>query len=626
VRFGEKAPRRIRPTEEKKPLDRHAVWQEVRRIIWERRGRLLLGMALMFVGRLAALVLPASSKWVIDEVIGEGRYELLTPIAVVAGAATLIQAATGFGLSQILGVTAQRSIAEMRKTVQRHVMRLPVSTFDSTKTGVLISRILNDAEGLRNLVGTGLVQLVGGTLTAIIAIGVLFYLNWKITLVMILTLGAFGVMMSMVFRKIRPVFRERGALTAEVTGRLSEALGGIRVVKSYTAEPREDSIFSEGVNRLLRNVEKTITAISATGAVSTVLFGIAGLIMMVMGSRAILAGEMTLGELTMYLLFTGIAVRPVVQIAQIGTQITEAFAGLDRIREVMRERIEEDDPDAVEIGEIRGDVEFREVSFAYEEGKPVLKNVSFFAPAGTTTALVGPSGSGKSTLISLVMTFNDPDSGTILIDGHDLSTLSRSHYRNHLGIVLQENFLFDGTILENILYGRPEATLGEVAEVARIAHVDEFVDPLEEGYDTIVGERGIKLSGGQRQRLAIARAILADPTILILDEATSSLDSESEAKIQDGLRSLRTGRTTFVIAHRLSTIRSADQILVLEDGRIVERGTHPELIELNGRYRTLHDTQYDLESDRYINPGEELVEEPEDREPVTIPPINERDL
>jgi ABC-type multidrug transport system fused ATPase/permease subunit len=605
--FAERTPRR-KGSDEKKPIDRAAVWAEAKRIVWERRGRLAVGMVLMIIGRAAGLVLPASSKWVIDDVIGAARYELLAPIAVVAGVATIIQALTGFALSQILGVTAQRSITEMRKLVEQHVIRLPTATFDSTRSGVFISRIMSDAEGLRNLVGNGLVQLIGGVLTALVAIGVLFYLNWTITLVMVVTLGGFGIMMSVVFRRIRPIFRERGALNAEVTGRLTEALGGIRVVKSYTAEPREDRVFGEGVDRLLKNVQQTITAISATTAASTILFGITGIIMMVMGSRAVLDGRMTLGELLMFLLFTGLAARPIMQIAQIGTQITEAFAGLDRIREVMREPIEQDAPDAITIDRIRGDIEFRDVSFAYEPGKEVLKNISFVSPAGTTTALVGPSGSGKSTLISLVMTFNTPQSGKILVDGHDLSTLSRSAYRRQLGIVLQENFLFDGTVFDNIRYSRPDATLDQVIEAARIAHVDEFVEPLADKYDSIVGERGIKLSGGQRQRLAIARAILADPAILILDEATSSLDSESEARIQDGLRALRQGRTTFVIAHRLSTIRSADQILVIDDGSIVERGTHDELMERDGRYRKLHDTQYAIESDRYVNPGEELVE------------------
>jgi ABC-type multidrug transport system fused ATPase/permease subunit len=605
--FAERNPRK-KGAEEKKPIDRAAVWAEAKRIVWERRGRLAVGMVLMLIGRAAGLVLPASSKWVIDDVIGAARYELLAPIAVVAGIATIIQALTGFALSQILGVTAQRSITEMRKLVEQHVIRLPTATFDSTRSGVFISRIMSDAEGLRNLVGNGLVQLIGGVLTAVVAIGVLFYLNWTITLVMVVTLGGFGIMMSVVFRRIRPIFRERGALNAEVTGRLTEALGGIRVVKSYTAEPREDRVFAEGVDRLLKNVQQTITAISATTAASTILFGVTGIIMMVMGSRAVLDGRMTLGELLMFLLFTGLAARPIMQIAQIGTQITEAFAGLDRIREVMREPIEQDAPDAITIERIRGDIEFRDVTFAYEPGKEVLKKISFVSPAGTTTALVGPSGSGKSTLISLVMTFNSPQSGKIVVDGHDLSTISRSGYRRQLGIVLQENFLFDGTVADNIRYSRPDATLDEVREAARIAHVDEFVEPLAEQYDSIVGERGIKLSGGQRQRLAIARAILADPAILILDEATSSLDSESEARIQDALRSLRRGRTTFVIAHRLSTIRSADQILVIDDGSIVERGTHVELMQLDGRYRKLHDTQYAIESDRYVNPGEELLE------------------
>ncbi|MBW3564029.1 MAG: ABC transporter ATP-binding protein/permease [Acidobacteria bacterium] len=619
-------PRRLRSQEEKRPLDRGEVWREARAIIWERRGRLAIGFVVLIIGRLAGLVLPASSKWIIDEVIGRQRFELLYPIAIAAGVATIIQALSGFGLSQILGVTAQHSITEMRKAVQRHVIRLPTATFDSTKSGVLISRIMSDAEGLRNLVGTGLVQLFGGSLTAAIAIGVLFWLNARITLVMIVTMGAFAVLMAFVFRSVRPIFRERGAINADVTGRLAETLGGIRVVKSYVAEPREDEIFSRGVDNLFDNVKKSITAISATNAATTILFGIAGIIMMVMGSRAILAGEMTLGDLTMFIIFTGMAAGPIIQMASIGTQITEAFAGLDRIREIRREPIERDAEDTVTVDTIRGDIEFRNVWFEYEPDKPVLRDVSFVAPAGTTTALVGPSGSGKSTLIGLVMTFNQPKEGTILVDGIDLSTLSLSRYRSRLGIVLQENFLFDGSVLDNIRYGRPDASVEEVKRVARIAHVDEFVEPLEEGYDSIVGERGIKLSGGQRQRIAIARAILADPTILILDEATSSLDSESEAKIQDGLRSLRRGRTTFVIAHRLSTIRSADQILVLEEGRVVERGTHAELMALDGRYRTLHDTQYSLETDRFVNPGEELGEHEPETEPIPSKLVGERDL
>jgi ABC-type multidrug transport system fused ATPase/permease subunit len=587
------------------------VWREAKELVWARRGRLALGLALMLVSRIAGLVLPATSKYLIDDVIGKGKHDLLPLLAAAAMSATLIQAATSFALSQILGVAAQRAITEMRKRVEEHILRLPVSYFDSTKSGVLISRIMTDAEGIRNIVGTGLVQLVGSIVTAILALFVLFYLNAKLTLITIVTLAIFGAAMAVAFKRVRPLFRQRGEINAQVTGRLGESLGGIRVVKAYTTEKREDIVFAKGVHRLFRNVAKTITAVSSVGAFATVILGVVGVIMMMIGGRAILAGTMTLGDFIMYIFFTGLLAAPVMSIASIGTQITEAFAGLDRIREVMKQRTElEEDRAREPVQSIRGDIEFDDVTFEYNEGVPVLKNVSFAAPARTTTALVGSSGSGKSTLISLVMTFNRPKSGRILVDGRDLSTMRLLDYRGNLGIVLQDNFLFDGTVAENIRYGRPDATMEEMLEVARIAHVDEFVEPLEKKYDTIVGERGIKLSGGQRQRIAIARAILANPSILILDEATSSLDSESEAKIQDGLRALRKNRTTFVIAHRLSTIRGADQILVLEAGEIVERGTHAELLALNGRYKELYDRQYNFETDRFINPGEDFLPVP----------------
>jgi subfamily B ATP-binding cassette protein MsbA len=585
------------------------AWREARALIWERRGRIGPGMLLMLVSRLAGLVLPGTSKLLIDDVIGKRNAELLPWLAGAAFAATLIQAATSFSLSQILGVAAHGTITSLRKNVEQHILRLPISYFDSTKSGILISRIMTDAEGIRNIVGTGLVQLVGGIVTAILALGVLLYLNTNLTLIIIVTLAVFGGAMAYTFKRVRPLFKKRGEINARVTGRLTESLGGIRVVKAYTREKREDLVFAKGVHELFRNVASTITAVSGIGAVATVILGIVGVIMMLVGGRAILAGQMTLGDLITYIFFTGLLAAPIMSIASIGTQITEAFAGLDRIREIMKVQTElVDDAGRQAAENLRGEIAFENVTFAYDEGKPVLKDVSFFAPARSTTALVGSSGSGKSTLMSLVMTFNHPQSGRILIDGRDLETLRLRDYRSHLGIVLQDNFLFDGSVLENIRYGRPDATMEEVLEVARLAHVDEFVDPLEKQYDTIVGERGIKLSGGQRQRIAIARAILADPAILILDEATSSLDSESEAKIQDGLRTLRRGRTTFVIAHRLSTIRTADQILVIEGGEIVERGTHSELLELNGRYRQLYDKQYHFETDRFVNPGEELVD------------------
>jgi subfamily B ATP-binding cassette protein MsbA len=587
------------------------AWQEARDLVWARRGRLLLGLSLMFVNRLAGLVLPATSKYLIDDVIGNRRVDLLGTIAWVVGAATLVQAVTSFALSQVLGVAAQKAITEMRRRVEEHVMRLPVRYFDSTQTGVLISRVMSDADGIRNLVGTGLVQLTGSVVTGVLALGVLIYLNWRLTAITLLVLGAFGGAMAYAFRTLRPLFRERGKLSAELTGRLNQALGGVRVVKTYTAERREDLIFTKGAHKLFRNIAKSMTGVSGTTAFSSVIIGAVGIVMILVGGRAIVNQTMTLGELFMYIFFTGLMAAPIVQIASIGTQITEAFAGLDRIREILdTEREDAGDADRAPVGEITGDIEFDHVWFEYTPGVPVLKDVSFTARAGTTTALVGSSGSGKSTLISLVMAFNRPTRGVVRVDGRDVSTLRLAEYRRHLGVVLQDNFLFDGTVAENIRYGTPHATAEDLRRVSRIAHADEFIDQFEKGFDTVVGERGIRLSGGQRQRLAIARAILADPRILLLDEATSSLDSESEALIQDGLRSLRHGRTTFVIAHRLSTIRSADQILVLEGGEIVERGTHLELLALGGRYRQLYDKQYNFERDRFVNPGEDFTPEP----------------
>jgi subfamily B ATP-binding cassette protein MsbA len=588
------------------------VWREARDVVWARRYRLAVGFVLMGIGRIAGLVLPASSKYLIDEVVAKGRGELLVPLAAAAGVATLLQASTSFALSQLLGVAAQRAITDMRRELHRHILRLPISYFDSVKSGELISRIMSDAEGIRNLVGTGLVQLVGGILTASVALAVLFYLNWQLTALTLVVLSLFGGVMAFAFVKLRPLFRKRGELNARTTGRLGEALGGIRIVKAYTAEKREERIFTGHVHELFRNVAKSVTAISGISSFSTLIMGAVGVLMIVVGGQSILAGQMTLGDFVMYIFFTGLVAAPLVQISSIATQLSEAFAGLDRIREIRRLATEdEQDREREPLRSIQGEVRFESVGFFYREGIPVLKDVSFVAPAGTTTALVGSSGSGKSTLISLVLTFNRPKAGRVLVDGRDLATVRLRDYREQVGVVLQDNFLFDGTVRENISYSRPDATLEEIRKVSRIAHCDEFVEAFPEGYDTVVGERGVKLSGGQRQRIAIARAILANPRILVLDEATSSLDSESEAMIQDGLRSLREGRTTFVIAHRLSTIVSADQILVLEHGEIVERGRHEALLAREGRYRELYDRQYKIEMDRFINPGEDFTPEPE---------------
>ncbi|MGH9161707.1 MAG: ABC transporter ATP-binding protein [Vicinamibacteraceae bacterium] len=600
------------PSETKKRINYGNAWEEARAIIWARRGRMALGALLMLINRPIGFVLPLTSKFLIDDVVGRKNYELLVPLAVAAGAATLVQAVTSFALTQVLGVAAQRAITELRRSVHAHVTRLPVRYFDTTQTGVLISRIMTDAEGIRNLVGTGLVQLTGGIVSAVLALGVLFYLNWTLALATLVLLGSFAGGMALAFKRLRPLFRERGKINAEVTGRLSQGLSGIREVKAYTAERREQIIFAGGVHRLLRNVARSMTGISLTTALSTVVIGAVGVLMIVVGGRDLITGYWTVGDLFMYVIFVGLVAAPLVQMASIGTQITEAFAGLDRIREIRQTVAEDDgDSDRVRLEDLQGDIRFEEVWFEYTAGVPVLKGVSFRARAGSTTALVGSSGSGKSTLTSLVMAFNRPSSGRVVIDGHDLRDVQLASYRGQLGVVLQDNFLFDGTIAENIRYSKPHASMDEVREVARIAHCDEFVESFEQKYDTVVGERGVRLSGGQRQRVAIARAILADPKILILDEATSSLDSESEGKIQDALRMLRRGRTTFVIAHRLSTIRSADQILVIEGGQIIECGTHAELYVREGRYRQLHDRQYEWESDRFINPGEDFTPEPE---------------
>jgi ATP-binding cassette, subfamily B, putative efflux pump len=591
--------------------DKSRAWKEARELIAEHRASLAVGLALMVVNRLSGVVLPITSKFFIDDVVTKHRGDLLMPLAAIAVVATIIQAGTSFALSQVVSIAAQRAITEMRKRVQAHVLRLPISYFDSTKTGVLISRIMTDAEGVRNLVGTGLVQLLGSVMTAVVALGVLFYVNWKLTSATLIVLALFGGMMTIAFQRLRPLFRERSIINAEVTGRLTETIGGVRLVKVYVAEPRERLVFARGVHKLFRNIAKTITGTSAVGAGTAVITGLIGVLLIVIGGRAILAGTMTPGDLVMYIFFVGLMAAPLVQIASIGTQVSEAFAGLDRIREI-REMATEDQSDATKesMSDVDGDVEFQDVSFEYVPDTPVLKHVSFHASSGSTTALVGSSGSGKSTLIGLVMAFNHPRSGRVLVDGHDIASVRLRDYRSHVGVVMQDNFLFDGTIQENIAFSKPGATADEVRSAARVANCDEFVDRFEQKYDTIVGERGVKLSGGQRQRVAIARAILADPRILILDEATSSLDSESEAMIQDGLRALRRGRTTFVIAHRLSTIQSADQILVLEGGEIVERGTHDELLARGGRYRQLYDKQYRFERDRFINPGEDFTPEP----------------
>jgi len=570
-----------------------------------RRALLGLGFVLMTVNRLAGLVLPASTKPLIDDVIGKRHVELLVPLVLAVLGATAVQGASSFALTQLLSKSAQRLIAELRMKVQAHVGRLPVAFYDSNKTGALVSRIMSDVEGLRNLVGTGLVDFAGSLLTALFALVILLRISPSMTGLAVVLLAGLGLAFRKAFGMLRPIFRERRKINAEVAGRLTESLAGVRVVKGYHAEEREAQVFAGGVRRLLENVLRTLTASSWMGLSSSVLLGVVSAGMLYIGTRRIVAGAMTPGSFFTYAIFLGLLVAPMLQIVGIGTDLTEALAGLERTRELLGERPEDEDPKrSVRLGPVRGEVEFDGVGFAYEPGKMVLHDISFRSQPGTVTALVGPSGSGKSTLIGLIAAFYVPTAGTVRIDGVDLASARLDSYRTQLGVVLQESFLFDGTIRENVAFSRPQASENEILAACRIARVDEFAENFEKKYDTIVGERGVKLSGGQRQRVSIARAILGDPRILILDEATSSLDSESEALIQEGLAYLMRGRTTFVIAHRLSTIRRADQILVVEAGRIIERGTHASLYAAGGRYYELYTKQQGVESNLFLAPGE----------------------
>ena len=570
-----------------------------------RRGLLALGFAIMAVNRVAGLVLPASSKFLIDDIIGKRHLQLLVPLVLAVVGATAVQGVTSYALTQLLSKAAQRLIADLRCQVQAHIGRLPVSYYDANKTGALVSRIMSDVEGVRNLIGTGLVEFVGGLLTATFASIILLRISVLMTGLACVILLGFGIFLQKAFAVIRPIFRARPKINAEVTGRLTESLGGVRVVKGYHAEAREATVFAAGVRRLLENVLKTLTATSLMSLSATTLLGMVSALIMFMGARQIVAGHMTLGTFVTYTIFLGLLVAPVFQIVMIGTQITEALAGLERTREVLSERPEdEDSARTLSLDHIQGEVEFENVSFAYEANKTVLNEMSFKSAPGTVTALVGPSGSGKSTMIGLIAAFYTPSAGRVLADGIDLAKVRLDSYRSQLGVVLQETFLFDGTIRENVAFSRPDASEEHILAACRIARVDEFAETFEKKYDTVVGERGVKLSGGQRQRVSIARAILADPRILILDEATSSLDSESEAMIQEGLSYLMRGRTTFVIAHRLSTIRRADQILVIEAGRIIERGTHEQLYAAHGRYHELYTKQHGVAANLFLAPGE----------------------
>ena len=585
-----------------------ATWKalpEILALLKPRKGLLILGFALMAINRVAGLALPFSPKYFLDDVIAKHQTQKLVPLVLIVVGATIIQGITSFSLTQLLSKSAQRMITDMRKRVQAHIGRLPVTYYDSHKTGELVSRIMSDVEGIRNLIGTGLVEFLGGLMTAAIAFVILLKTSAVMTLLAFLILITFGLLINKAFATIRPIFRARPQINAEVTARLTESLGGVRVVKGYHAEEREEQVFAGGVQRLLDNVLKTLTATSLMSLSGVVLMGMVSAMIMFLGARQIAAGHMTPGGLFSYMAFLAMLVAPVFQIVAIGTQLTEAITGLERTREILNEKAEDEDAGrTTTIDRINGEVIFEKVDFSYDTGKQVLHEISFQSRPGTVTALVGPSGAGKSTIIGLIAAFYKPASGRVLVDGVDLATVKLRSYRTQLGVVLQDTFLFDGTIRENVAFARPEASEEEILNACRTARVDEFAENFPDKYDTVVGERGVRLSGGQKQRVSIARAILADPRVLILDEATSSLDSESEALIQEGLRYLMRGRTTFVIAHRLSTIRRAEQILVVEAGRVIERGTHESLYALGRRYYDLYTRQHGLEANLFLAPGE----------------------
>lgn len=570
-----------------------ASWNKVfRQLIWPRKKLLGFGLVLIIINRLSGLVLPGSTKFLVDDVIANRDITMLQWLIVVVAVALVIQSVSSFFLTQLLSVEAQGLIARLRVQIQQHVMYLPTRFFDNQKSGSLVARIMNDVEGVRNLVGTGLVQLIGGVLTAIVSLVILININALLTLYVLGPVIIFGIVSMLAFKKIRPIFRNRQVINADVTGRLTESLNGIRVVKGFHAEEQEVSSFSQGVDRLFNNIKKTLIATSLVTSSSTLLLGLASVGIMGIGGYMIMQGSLTVGDFLAFTLYLGFMIAPIVQMSNIGTQITEAFAGLDRVEDLLAQPRETDNKSrTVQLPGVQGDIEFKDVRFAYEADNQVLNGISFNAPKGSVTALVGSSGSGKTTIASLAASFLEPTHGTITIDGVDLSTVELGSYRSRLGVVLQDDFLFEGTIRENILFSRPKATAEELDYAVKTAYVDEFANRFEQGLDTVIGERGVKLSGGQRQRLAIARAILSDPAILILDEATSSLDMESESFIQESLKRLMQGRTTLVIAHRLSTIRAADQILVIEKGNIAERGKHEELLEAQGRYYQLYNYQ-----------------------------------
>jgi ABC-type multidrug transport system fused ATPase/permease subunit len=595
-RFQDKTPKKRRNTKaeggEPSKHTKVTMMQAFKTIIWPRRKLVFIGLFLIVLSRLASLVLPWKSKALLDDVIPNKDYDQLYSLLLIVGIAILIQAVTSFLLTKILSVQAQYLISELRAKVQKKVLSLPISFFDNTKSGVLVSRIMTDVEGVRNLIGTGLVQMVGGTITAVISLVLLLQISPSMTIFVLVPVAVFGIVALKAFKYIRPIFRKRGVINAEVTGRLTESLAGVRVIKAFNAEEQENKTFEEGVERLFKNVKRSLTATAAMTSSSTFLLGLASTGIMGIGGYKIMTGDLTVGDFLSFTLLLGFMIAPIVQMSNIGSQLTEAMAGLDRTEELMNMEAEEDAGNRTEeLPSMVGDIEFKDVSFAYEKGKEVIHNISFEAASGTVTALVGSSGSGKSTIAGLSATFLNPKSGMITIDGKDLSKVKLNHYRRNLGVVLQDEFLFEGTIRENILFPRPKATEEQLQNAVNAAYVNEFTDRFDEGLDTLIGERGVKLSGGQRQRIAIARAILADPKIIILDEATSNLDNESEALIQKSLNELMKGRTTFVIAHRLSTIKKADQILVIEEGRIAERGNHDELIQSEGRYYDLHTYQ-----------------------------------